>query len=342
MSTHLPPVWCMSGVLNFFGEGFPFHKILRWLFPKRFTFDGTLFVAKTTTLPPNKGNMPLKEDGVTPRDVRPICIAIGLWQWLCGVMLNAVGLSGPGFSDLLQRKIWQSSTKSVMLSFMSLAKEPDEVANIRERLKEFEAFASLLAAQRDRFLEYFLVQVNTSCPNMKAGQKSDQHILEEALGYLDIMERFLPGIVCVFKINVLMNPKTAVEISKHPRCTGVCVTNTIPWSVLKWWQKALYFPSSIFTGKSPLHQFGSGGLSGKPLLPLVETWVRQARAAGFTKHINAGGGILRAHHVNRLHRAGADSVSIGSVALLRPWRLKKIIRRAYDVFGNTKESPFAV
>ncbi|QQR79249.1 MAG: hypothetical protein IPJ68_03380 [Candidatus Moraniibacteriota bacterium] len=78
-----------------------------------------------------------------------------------------------------------------------------------------------------------------------------------------------------------------------------------------------------------------GGLSGRPLLPLVEDWVRRARRAGFEDHINAGGGILHPKDVNRLRKAGADSVSIGSVATLRPWRLRAIIDRAYDLFGST-------
>src|SRR3989344_1110259 len=86
------PIWVMSGTLNFDGKGWPFHKMLRRLFPKRFTFDGFTFVAKTTTLSPRAGNMPMQTDGITPQEWFPACIIIEWWQRLWGVMLNAVGL----------------------------------------------------------------------------------------------------------------------------------------------------------------------------------------------------------------------------------------------------------
>ena len=340
MQTNFPPIWGMSGVQNFFGEGYPFHRIYKWIFGKLFTFDGVLFVAKTTTIDANKGNMPMKDDGITPSDFRPACIIAGPWQSFLGVMLNAVGLSGPGLRALLDRNIWQQRRASFMISFMSIAKGVDEEDGLRKRLEEFGRFASALFVQRDRFLEFFLIQINISCPNVKAGEKSDALIIREAAGYLSILEDWLPGVRCIFKINTLMRPETAVKLSQHPQCAGICVTNTLPWATLKWWQKALYFPSSIFTGKSPLDRFGGGGLSGRPLLALVEDWVRKARAAGFTKHINAGGGILCARHVDRLKAAGADSVSIGTVAALRPWRLRSIIRRAYEVFGSKPDKVY--
>lgn len=341
MQINFPPIWGMSGVQNFFGEGYPFHRIYKRIFGRLFTFDGVLFVAKTTTIDANKGNMPMKGDGITPSEFRPACIIAGFWQFLLGVMLNAVGLSGPGLHALLDRNIWQQSRQSIMISFMSIVKGVDEEDGLNKRLAEFEKFASALAVRRDQFLEYFFIQINISCPNVKAGEKSDALIIREASGYLSILESYLPGIQCIFKVNTLMQPETAVKLSRHPQCAGICITNTLPWSTLKWWQKILYFPSSFFTDKSPLDQFGGGGLSGRPLLALVEDWVRKARAVGFTKHINAGGGILCAHHVNRLRAAGADSVSIGTVAALRPWRLRRIIRRAYRVFGSKPDEVYA-
>ncbi|MFZ2187385.1 MAG: hypothetical protein WAV46_02030 [Candidatus Moraniibacteriota bacterium] len=335
MKTLLPPIWGMSGVQNFFGEGFPFHRICTQLFGKRFTFNGVLFVAKTTTLLSNKGNMPMREDGVTPKEFRPACIIIGPWQFLLGVLLNAVGLSGPGALSLLRRNIWQKMTQPFMISFMSIAKGATDEDTVRIHLAEFQHFCVMLSEHRHQFLAQFFSQVNISCPNVKAGKKSDAIILKEGLGYLEIQARSLPDVQIVFKINTLMQPEAAVKLSEHPQCAGVCVTNAFPWSTLTWFQKALYFPLSIFTGKSPLDHLGGGGLSGRPLLKEVEVWVRKARQAGFKKHINAGGGILCANHVDRLKKAGADSVSIASVALLRPWRLRSIIARAYTVFDGS-------
>ncbi len=319
------PIWGMSGVQNFFGEGFPFHKICRNLFPTRFTFQGVTFVAKTTTLFPRAGNMPTKKDGITPRERKPTCIILGPWQFLTGVMLNAVGLSGPGTKDLLSRGQWQERARPFMISFMSIED------TVPARLKEFDIFLRLLAAEIPNFHASLGLQINLSCPNVKAGGKSDATLLEEGFGYLELMARCLPRIPIIFKLNVSVHPKTAVELSVHPQCGGVCISNTLPWATLKQWKRMVYFPSSIFTGKSPLDRFDGGGLSGKPLLSLVERWVQEAREAGFSEHINAGGGILSADDVNRLKKAGADSVSIGSVAALRPWRLHSIIEQAHKV-----------
>ena len=318
------PIWVMSGTLNFFGKGWPLHRVLKKLFPQGFAFEGITFVAKTTTLHQRNGNMPMQADGITPQEWRPKCIILGPWQWLLGIMLNAVGLSGPGARDLLSRGLWQQMTRPFMISFMSVE------TTMQARLKEFEDFLQLLVAEIPHFRTAFGLQVNISCPNVEAGGKSDALIVEEGFCYLNLADHYVPQVPVVFKVNTLMRPETAVMLSMHPQCGGICVSNTLPWSALKWWQKALYFPSSIFTGKSPLDRFGGGGLSGRPLLPLVGQWVFEARFMGFEKHINAGGGILCADDVNHLHEA--DSVSVGSVAVLRPWRLRAIRNRAQNIF----------
>lgn len=74
-------------------------------------------------------------------------------------------------------------------------------------------------------------------------------------------------------------------------------------------------------GNMPLAQFGGGGLSGWPLRWHVNKWIRTARTAGIEKHINAGGGIFGPLGVWRAKLAGADSISLGSIAAVRPWML---------------------
>ena len=131
------------------------------------------------------------------------------------------------------------------------------------------------------------------------------------------------------KFNILAPVCAVREISRDPHCDAICVSNTIPWGKLPErinWKKL--FGSEI----SPLAEFGGGGLSGKPLLPLVAEWVRKARLCDVKKPINAGGGILSPDDLVPLRLAGASSVFIGSVATLRPWRVKKIIKKAYQLF----------
>jgi hypothetical protein len=51
--------WNSAGARNFFANGYPFH---RWLGPLAPDFAGSTFVAKTTTLGPRAGNMPMRDD----------------------------------------------------------------------------------------------------------------------------------------------------------------------------------------------------------------------------------------------------------------------------------------
>jgi dihydroorotate dehydrogenase len=325
------PVLPMSGAVSFFREiPWPHHEQLKKLFGKWFTFVGTTFVAKTTTVGPRVGNMPMKEDGITPKERKPKCIILNVWNWLLGVMLNAVGLSGPGAEALFAMGYWQRYTENFMLSFMSVEKD------MELRLAEFERYLIILVKYLPQFIARIILQANMSCPNVKMEKKSDDLLYRECLGFLDLALRYIPGVPILFKINVFMSPDVMVRLQDHPSFGGVCVSNTLPWDSLKWWQKWLYFPSSIFTGKSPLHHLGGGGVSGTPLRSLVEEWVWKARRAGFTRHINAGGGIQHRKHVTRMKFAGADSVSIGAVFNLRPWRLLGIIEQAYIDFPEVE------
>src|SRR6056297_590629 len=85
-------VFAASGSLNFFGEGYWFHRFLKILFPGMFDFSGATFIAKTTPYDLNPGNMPLNEE-LQPQERKPKCI------WVAPVKkiaLNSVGLSSPG------------------------------------------------------------------------------------------------------------------------------------------------------------------------------------------------------------------------------------------------------
>jgi dihydroorotate dehydrogenase (NAD+) catalytic subunit len=77
---------------------------------------------------------------------------------------------------------------------------------------------------------------------------------------------------------------------------------------------------------SPLARFGGGGLSGAPIFPLVRDWVEAAARRQFPVPIVAGGGIMAADDAVALLRAGAAAVELGSVAIVRPWRVAGIIR----------------
>lgn len=316
-----------SGVRGWFGEGYWWHRYLRRL---GLDFAGCTFVAKTTTLGPREGNMPIWLGTLQPREWVPKCIVV---KPVKGVVLNAVGLSGPGAGPLLSSGRWQKRTEPFFLSFMSVAETR------AERTQELDDFVRQLGGYLSGFDAPIGLQINFSCPNVGL---NPLELVEETKDGLSTAGGL--GIPLVPKFNVLLPPAAAVKL--QPFCDAICVSNTIPYgklaSEIDWGR---YFgrdplgpddSSNTFLPfvESPLAELGGGGLSGAPLLPLVAEWVKVARKAGFTKPIVAGGGILRPRDVDVLARAGADAVALGSIAILRGWRLRKTIKRSHELLGT--------
>ncbi|PIR92569.1 hypothetical protein COU01_00975 [Candidatus Falkowbacteria bacterium CG10_big_fil_rev_8_21_14_0_10_44_15] len=361
------PIWGASGVQGFFGEGYWFHKPFMKL--GLLSFDGMTFVAKTTTLNFRKGNMPLRfmrglrlnNDGTladgqhivirTPRDVMPQqrlpdCVYCDAKN---EVAINAVGLSGPGAGSLLDTGFWQERTEPFWLSFMSVA------PTAKQRFEELQAFVDMFNAflhglqfathaaktpqspgvasisQVKKFQAPVGLQINFSCPNVGLNPTELIDEIHQALACAAAL-----GIPLAPKINLLTPPEVAKKICEHASCDALCVTNTIPWKDA--WPTLQYDMEKIGLNKSPLEKYGGGGISGACLRGKLLFWLRDARQTGITKHINAGGGITRAEHVDEFKNL-ADSVSTGSAGMfackrLQPGRVQDIIRRAHKIFGN--------
>lgn len=295
-----------SGVDGFFGEGYWFHKPLK---PIGLDFRGMTFVSKTATLLLRQGNMPLTKR-YTPRNPYPKSISS---KPMTGSMLNAIGLSNPGLGALLGTGQWQKLTKPFMISIMPVAPTPEK------RLEELRIMIDMLKFAKDDFSSPFGVQINLSSPNSGNDPKK---LIKESAEALDIAKTL--GVPIMPKYSIASAPiKVIMELNDHPGCDAICVSNTLPfgWEGIDW--------QKVWGRKtSPLQKFGGGGLSGPALRPLVCEWIRQLREAGFTKPINGGGGIMSPKDVDFYNQAGASSIFLGTVASLRPWRVKAIIRRA--------------
>lgn len=302
-------VWGASGVQGFFGEGYRFHKLFGPLGPN---FEGLTFVAKTTTLEPRLGNLPL-DDHYQPHEWWPRCIKVKFFR---GAVLNAVGLSGPGARALFFAGCWQTRQEPFCLSFMAVSD------GLEHRLDELRQFLLLLRS----FLPTFkgplpALQINLSCPNV--GHRSTSLLLE-AEESLDLVKSFDLPVAILIKLNLLASVSVASAIAKHPTCDGLVVTNSLPWNA---YPNRINWVKLFGSATSPLADLGGGGLSGAPLLELVCDWLIGAREeAKITKPICAGGGILTLGDARLLLALGADAVSLGSIAILRPWRVRKIIR----------------
>jgi dihydroorotate dehydrogenase len=308
--TNFGPILDAAGVRGFFGEGYLHHKLLGPFGPK---FDGCTFVAKTTTLNARQGNMPL--NGIRPKEWKPKCIKVYFQK---GIMLNAVGLSGPGAKFLFETGRWQKRTEPFFLSFMSVENSPEE------RIAELKEFVKLFAYYLPGFKAKVGLQINYSCPNAGLDPACLVDEVKPGLQAASVL-----GIPIVPKFNILASVNAVKKICDDPNCDAICVSNTIPWGKIP---DLINWKKIFGTDVSPLFKFGGGGLSGEPLLLLVANWILEARRAFIKKPINAGGGILSPDDLHILQIAGASSVFLGSVATLRPWRFGKIIQKAHQLF----------
>jgi dihydroorotate dehydrogenase (NAD+) catalytic subunit len=307
--------WNAAGARGFFGEGYQFHNYLGPLRPR---FAGATFVAKTTTVEPRVGNMPMS--GTTPLDLFPACIKVNFRK---AAVLNAVGLSGPGLGALLQDGRWQSRLEPFFLSFMAVE------ADVTARINKAAAAAVFIAKQRHRFRAPFGIEVNFSCPNVGC---DDTEMLQGCLGSLTAMARRLPGVPLVPKFNALLPYATARQVAYHKDCAAICVSNTIPWGaghIIDW--------KGLFGEVSPLAHLGGGGLSGAPVAPLVRSWIDAIKHGDtpFPCPIIGGGGVTDVPKALALLVAGADAVEVGSVAIVRPWRVAGIIDAINNYEGDS-------
>jgi dihydroorotate dehydrogenase len=312
-------VWDASGVRGFFGRGYRFH---RYLGPFGPDFTGSTFVAKTSTYHPRDGNTPLlgADHDFEPKETFPKSVYVGLKGLWTGNVLNAWGLSGPGLKALVATKKWQQYKKPYMISIMTVAEDP------AEQMAEMEEAANLLRQLAFHSTASFAIQLNLSCPNTNMDPRK---LILQGGRFLDILER-VPVPVAV-KVAINMPLVAVAEISAHKKCAVLSITNTVVFMDMSDkidWEKH-------FGKVSPLPFKGGGGLSGPLLLPLAVDYIRKLRNDfGVTKHINGGGGIFYPTDALTYFDAGADSVSIGSMAMTRPWRVGPTIDLVKAHFGH--------
>lgn len=328
-------VWAASGAQGTFGEGYKDHW-LRRLGGMCFWF--VTFVAKTVTAHENTGNTKLKADGFTPLEFIPRTIFINWSLWWKNVCLNCFGLSNAGIRAALRDRRWQKRKKPFMLSFMPVGEKNTWLAQARHFV------SSITGELMDFRCPTIGLQFNASCPNVGGNPLEIAPFIREILDILGNL------VIPIFvKINAQFPIELAKEISKHPACAGLIMGNTLPfgaklpdgWPQVDW---VKYFGTDK-PEESPLAKrfpkasgepdpSKAGGLSGAPLLPIVCHWIREARLAGITCHINAGGGILSPRDAFLAWCAGADSISLGMISAFRPWAMLPTTIFAHALFGG--------
>ncbi|MES2471055.1 MAG: hypothetical protein V4526_02375 [Patescibacteria group bacterium] len=276
---------------------------------------GSTFASKTTTFAARAGKMPLKEDRFTPKERFPKCIHVSPLSFARGAALNAVSLSGPGLPFLIQNAGWQDRTDTFWISIMTLAPSREE------RIEEIRSIVAYLLQHKSRFKGKFGIQLNVSCPN---GGLNPKDLIAEVMPMLDILRAL--GVPVVVKFGIDLSIEAAMEIEKHEVLDGIVIFNTIPWPKLHPAEQVYYFGTTVSPLIAHLGEKFPGGASGAMILERLLKFIPELRKAGFKKHINGGGGILCPHDGLQVLMAGADSISLGSIAMLRPWNLSPTIR----------------
>ena len=310
-----------AGARGWFGEGYWYHKIYKALIPGfKKSIETMPFVAKTTTLSYRKGNLAFNSDNFEPSAKFPACIKIYPFQ---GMMLNAVGLSGPGFKTLWQSDRWQKLKQIFAISFMPVEEEETAIlAETREFMGQLRWFLNDETPRPD-----FWVQINLSCPNT----------LHDPIRFASLTERILDtfwalrelyGLKLDLKINPYMPNAIIEHVWKNNLCDMITLSNTIKWGSyginwykLFWWRRT-----------SPLEALGGGGLSGRPIFRLIIAKLESIRYQRINIPIKVSGGIMSKRDIRRAKKAGADAIEIATAISLRPWRLAGMIKEAERVF----------
>lgn len=316
-----------SGTLNFFGQGWPFHKYYRHI--PGFSFNNATLISKTATAEPNPGNMELNDDLQPKKKILngahinflkgtvlfQDCIYV---DYAKRIVLNAVGLSNHGIDNLIARNKWQQLENPFIISFACVGKTKDE------RKTEAIKFSSRLKLAK--FKSRFGVEINISCPNNRNHEELDD---KEVIDILKIFATSLPETPLIVKFSVVTDITEARKVALCSFCDAISISNSIPFG-----SKPLKIDWAKLFGSldSPLKKYGGGAMSGHPLLGLTYEWISRARRFGINIPIIAGGGILSKSDVHHLYDARINAIAIGSVAILHPWRVQGIINHANALF----------
>ncbi len=217
-----------------------------------------------------------------------------------------------------------------MISFMPVGDKSTWLLQARK-------FVSTIRPVLRAFHTLIALQLNVSCPNVGKNPLELASFLRELLDILCDL-----GIPIVVKINAQFPIPLAKEMSKHLACTGIIMGNTMPfgakmpegWPQVPWMK--LFGTDDPKESPLTLRFEGeaskAGGYSGKHLLHIVCKWIEEARAAGITCHINAGGGIYGPWAAFCAWCSGADSISLGMINSFRPWMMLPTTLLAHFLF----------
>lgn len=214
-------------------------------------------------------------------------------------MLNAVGLQNPGIDVVIERELPNIKTffkKPIIANVSGFS--VDEYALCCEKLDDQEQVG--------------IVELNISCPNVKAGGMTFGTDAKKAA-----------EVVCAARkatkkplfVKLSPNVTSIADIARACEAAGadgISLINTL-----------LGFRVDLKTRRAALAN-GYGGLSGPAVLPVALRMVSEVYRA-VKLPIMGMGGVVSADDVIEMMLCGASAVQVGAMNLKDPWCCKKII-----------------
>ena len=218
-----------------------------------------------------------------------------------GGMINAIGLANPGVDAVRDAELpWLAANlrrARVLVNVVGYA--VDEFAEVITRLGDATGISGY--------------ELNVSCPNVKAGGL-EFGADRDALRTLVERARAATSKPIVVKLSpTLTDIAGAAQVAQDAGADAITLTNTVPGLVID------------TTTRRPRIGFGSGGMSGPPLLPIgvLATW-RATRVV--TIPVIGLGGVSRGDHALQYVMAGATLVGVGTAGMVDPRAPERIVQ----------------
>lgn len=207
-------------------------------------------------------------------------------------VLNAAGLPNLGIEWFCKKIGPDLDSSKVPIVVSIFSDEVEELIKMTGMLNEFKIVG---------------IEINRSCPNVAGECLHDADQTIEICKALK-QESHLP---LILKLSVAHPIK---EIVPHINGLVEAISiNSVPWST--------FSPDK----KSPLVNFGGGGVSGKIVQPY--TWNLVKELVKITSIPIIGPSVWKFDDIKRLRELGAEAISFGSIHLLHPWRPTMFARK---------------
>ncbi len=162
-------------------------------------------------------------------------------------------------------------------------------------------------AQRFRILE-----LNLSCPNIKKDIETNISMAVQCVKWGRV---FAPNLVMIAKISIA-HPYELVQELERAGVDIIHAVNSVPYNIL--------YPDP--NKQSPLHKYGGGGVSGRPVFEIAFKYNSQLRKKTKLSLI-MGCGITSVSSAEKYFDIGADAINICTVVKRNPKEAEKIIRK---------------